>query len=94
MLGPSLRMKKNESTPTPLGINHLTTRNQNVAYFTCASRETRTLNGYTCCQKYVQLKYLSQWKCGEEGVDYMYMLSSVKWQGRVCEIMSRTKFAE
>ena len=31
-------------------INHLTTRKQNVAYFTCASRETGTHSAYTRCQ--------------------------------------------
>ena len=71
-------------------INHLTTRKQNVAYFTCASRETGTHSGYTRCQ----MKYFCLLNGNGEGRGVGYMLLSVKSQGRVCERMSRTKFEE
>ena len=70
-------------------INHLTIPLQNVAYFTCASRETQR---HICTTEVFLFAVLSQSKWEGEGVGSM--LSSVKWQEGVCERMSRTIFAK
>ena len=60
-------MKKDDYEDKPLD-NPLAER----AYFKCASRETRTHSGYTCCQINVQLKYFDccfkSMKKGRRGV--------------------------
>ena len=64
------------------------TIHKEVPYSTYAPSEAQTHSEYTCCQIYVQLRYLvcclKSIEMGRGGVGYMLL------SGRVCERMSRT----